>query len=184
MNFDNKHLIRWGLPGWVFLMFIAIYLLTKEIPFISNLNKEDNIPIIGLLALLGGLGVPIGYLIHQISMYFGFIIFNKRDKVFKEEFRLDIIFSSHAKGDDLRRRYVHFLTRVHEVRGLMFSCLLSLLVIYALEEYKFSDYDIPTIIILSVNLVFLLISFVNQWYYTNNLSFYVNKIMQSEKHNL
>lgn len=181
MNFDNKHLIRWGLPGWVFLIFVTIYILIKEPSFVGKLNEKDDIPIIGLLALLGGLGVPIGYLIHQISIFLGFIIFTNQEKYFQEEYTLDRIFSKHDKGSDFRKRYVHFLTRVHEVRGLMFSCLLSFIVILGLEFFKFGEFDTSTKVIMVANVTLLAISYANQRYYTNNLDFYVNKMMHYQR---
>ncbi|MGW6666333.1 hypothetical protein [Peribacillus sp. NPDC055009] len=82
MRFDTKHLIRWGIPGWV-----LIFWLFYESLFIKNINPlESNLLDIskGLTVLisLAAIGVPIGYILHQI--YFGFTWAVNKNKNYHE----------------------------------------------------------------------------------------------------
>lgn len=30
MNFDTRYLIRWGIPGWIFIIFSSVYFLLRD----------------------------------------------------------------------------------------------------------------------------------------------------------
>jgi hypothetical protein len=68
MNIETKYIIRWGIPGWVLIAFILI-------PFVLTENGREKLLGLGaintaeLLAVFlsaGFIGVPIGYLLHQL----------------------------------------------------------------------------------------------------------------------
>jgi hypothetical protein len=64
MNFETKYLIRWGIPGWILLFWVAwIYINSHDISIANLFDGKQNIAVI--LSLLG-LGVPIGYVLHQL----------------------------------------------------------------------------------------------------------------------
>jgi hypothetical protein len=178
MNFDSRHVIRWGIPGWVFLLSILLYIFFDTPKYLVDLKGKDGLSIIGLGAMLAGSGVPIGYLIHQISMLFGFIIKNKRIRYFKEEYEIDKLFFTNSNGDKMRTRYVHLLTRVHELRALKYSHLLSLLVILILGIYQ-KHINSYLYISVSINLGLLLIVHFNQKYFNDNLNYYKKQIKQN-----
>ena len=178
MNFDTKHVIRWGLPGWVFLISMIIYTFTHNPDLIADFKNKDGFSIIGLAAILGGLGVPVGYLIHQVSMVFGFIILTNRKAYFKEEFKMDNVFFTHNNGDKLKSRYIHLLTRVHELRALLFSLILSLIFILVAEGAFVQNFDKFFYISVSIHVFLLVVVYINQKYFKDNLNFLKCKIKE------
>ncbi|WP_309087288.1 hypothetical protein [Domibacillus sp.] len=180
MNFDTKHLIRWGIPGWVYLITIIFYVFTDNPNYISDLKGKEGLSLIGLGAILAGLGVPVGYLIHQVSMFFGFIIWTpNKNKFFKEEYELDrIIFDSENKGGKIRERYRHLLSRVHELRALKTSHALSIMTVASLAVFYSDVVNIPCIIILIVNIVMFIIVHFNQKHFDKNLDFFKRQIKE------
>lgn len=67
MKFETKHLIRWGIPGWVFAMWFFIVAIVTIEPLTAILIQGTNfIKIFGILITLLSIGVPIGYLFHQL----------------------------------------------------------------------------------------------------------------------
>ncbi|OIK09392.1 hypothetical protein [Bacillus sp. MUM 13] len=50
MNFDTKHLVRWGIPEWLMDMVL--------LPYVSNASD-----LLAIGAVLTVLGVPLGYLL-------------------------------------------------------------------------------------------------------------------------
>ncbi|MET3407129.1 hypothetical protein ABIC59_004595 [Priestia aryabhattai] len=68
MNIDTKYLIRWGIPGWVFILFgytsyLSIGNNIKNSVFTGNSTVTQ---LLGILVSLGFVGVVFGYLMHQI----------------------------------------------------------------------------------------------------------------------
>ncbi|MFP5180139.1 hypothetical protein ACN6A9_01910 [Bacillus safensis] len=64
MNFETKYLIRWGIPGWVFLLMS----LWPVAIFHANLPTDNPVESISVIFSTAAIGIVIGYLIHQ--MYF------------------------------------------------------------------------------------------------------------------
>lgn len=64
MSFETKYLIRWGIPGWVFIFWLFFYF-----SFTQN-NYSEFVKNVPLLISLIVAGVPLGYLIYQIYFVF------------------------------------------------------------------------------------------------------------------
>lgn len=178
MNFETKHIIRWGIPGWVFLLSAILYFYLDNPVSLNSLLGKDGFILVGIGAILAGLGVPIGYLIHQISMFFGFVIVTKRNRYFKEEYELDRLIMDGEKGDRIRTRYRHLLSRVHELRALKYSHLLSAILISCLEIFVNKQYNSWFWILLTINILLFIIVQVNQTYFNDNLKFFIKKIKE------
>lgn len=65
MNFDTKYLIRWGIPGWVFIIFVGGVFVCLKYSHLQDLTLNIS-SIFGLLVSLGFFGVTLGYLMHQV----------------------------------------------------------------------------------------------------------------------
>ncbi|MCK1996450.1 hypothetical protein MPH47_04215 [Psychrobacillus psychrodurans] len=65
MNFDTKYLIRWGIPGWVFIIFVGGVFICLRYSHLKDITINIS-GIFGLLVSLGFFGVTLGYLMHQI----------------------------------------------------------------------------------------------------------------------
>ena len=79
MNFEAKHLIRWGIPGWLFIfwIFYGIVFLKGINPLNTNLLEITEG--FTLLISLAVMGVPIGYLMHQIYFGIAWVLNKNRD---------------------------------------------------------------------------------------------------------
>ncbi|WP_242750390.1 hypothetical protein [Bacillus sp. A1(2020)] len=70
MNFESKYLVRWGMPGWVYMIFVtAFYAINHPDQFFQKLNSED-FPLVGFVAFVA-FGIILGHLIHQVSLFLG-----------------------------------------------------------------------------------------------------------------
>ncbi|AHC42415.1 MULTISPECIES: BA5345 family protein [Bacillus amyloliquefaciens group] len=157
MNFDTKYLIRWGIPGWVFMFLIGIpsFLLLIQNELIQI--KFDITKILGVIVSLAFLGVTLGYIMQQI--YFSFRWSGKKD-VIEDAVKLVDDFDKHIKeagikegqrnnvenyyvfeyiwhrelvrlDEDQRNyiaeRYRHILSTIHSLGALRISIFLSLI---------------------------------------------------------
>ncbi|GKV68898.1 hypothetical protein NCCP2716_13960 [Sporosarcina sp. NCCP-2716] len=206
MNFEAKYVIRWGIPGWV-----LIFWLLYGVVFIKGINPLDSGLIditkgATLLISLAAIGVPIGYLMHQI--YFGILwSLNKKRKYedmiseigenfpkgsnwgednIKNYFQLEYVWHSFllSKVKESREyiegRYRHMLGTIH---GLG-----TLLVCSALSAIGFTIISIGTSIDLITNpffwigltfqLAIFLSAVVNYNYFSHNLRAFQTKMLK------
>lgn len=152
MNFEAKHLIRWGIPGWLFIfwIFYGIVFLKGINPLNTNLLEITEG--FTLLISLAVMGVPIGYLMHQI--YFGIAwVLNKNRDFNKMADKIGENFPKHEEWDDntnekyfqieyiwhtflikqkkeerdyIEGRYRHLLGTTHGIGSLFVSSIMSL----------------------------------------------------------
>jgi hypothetical protein len=177
MNFEAKHLIRWGIPGWVYITIVFSYFLIDEKQMLLSYLKQFNISFVGLTALLTGSGVVIGNIIHQISMYFGFVLVTNWKKYFNEEYKVDKLIMKNEIGKEIQRIYSYRLGQVHALRGLSTSCILSCITLIVL--FLINDFSIGTLILFIGNLILALIVLTNHHYFKKNLEFF-NKEIKKE----
>ncbi|WP_427125146.1 hypothetical protein ACQCPP_31655 (plasmid) [Priestia megaterium] len=76
MNFESKYLIRWGIPGWVLIFWVVYYYFVLRGIDPMGINVKDGTKVITTVISLTVLGVPIGYLLHQLY-FVALWIFNK-----------------------------------------------------------------------------------------------------------
>ncbi|MFP5114836.1 hypothetical protein ACSU64_21000 [Bacillaceae bacterium C204] len=156
MKFETKYLIRWGIPGWVFifwLFYAFIFLKDINILDVKSLELSKGL---ALLISLAALGVPVGYIFHQI--YFGIIwvanVTNKSRNYDEIANKIGSNFPKHAEwGNDtnedyyqfeyvwhmvllnqneetrkyLEGRYSHLLSTIHSLGSLFISSAFSFL---------------------------------------------------------
>ncbi|KRF46413.1 hypothetical protein ASG98_17750 [Bacillus sp. Soil531] len=66
MTFETKYLIRWGIPGWVLIFWILYYYFALLHINPADITIKDGSKVVTVIIALTALGVPIGYLLHQI----------------------------------------------------------------------------------------------------------------------
>jgi hypothetical protein len=79
MRFETKYLIRWGIPGWVFLFWICLPFVF-EYPEVTweLLQKAGTTKLLGSIFASAIIGIVIGYLLHQSYFSFEWIRDSKR----------------------------------------------------------------------------------------------------------
>ncbi|MGE6259241.1 hypothetical protein ACQKCU_15265 [Heyndrickxia sporothermodurans] len=181
MNFEAKHIVRWGIPGWFYSLVIFMYFLMDDKESLVRYLNELDVSIVGITALLAVIGVIIGHMIHQISMLFGFLIFTNWKKYFRAEYELDQMIMKSNFGSEIQRIYRHRLGQVHALRALATSGILSLFTIVLL--LWFYSYSIKTICLLIIVLFLTIILLINHKYFKKNLDYFIKQI-KMEKYSI
>ncbi|MFT7830059.1 hypothetical protein [Priestia megaterium] len=209
MKFETKYLIRWGIPGWImiFWVFYQVLFLKGINPLDSKFSDIKNG--LTLLISLTALGVPIGYLLHQV--YFGVVwVLNKnRHEAVKRNarkvgqnfprhpqwgnngdqdyFQFEYVWHSVLLNLDAEKRtyiegrYRHLLSTIHGLGSLFVSSAISLIVT-ALIIFTHSS-DAPFNSYFWTGFVFQLAIFLsavcNYGYFSNNLTAFQIKILKT-----
>lgn len=128
MNFDTKYLIRWGIPGWIFILTISLYFFffadDKTLTEFANKNGF----FVGITFAL--IGIPLGYIFNQLHMYIDWVIREDWGEFFKHEINIDEYF---AKGKGNSERYRYLLAKKHEVGSVLVSFTFSTFIILILN---------------------------------------------------
>ncbi|MDU0153584.1 BA5345 family protein [Bacillus cabrialesii] len=175
LNFDTKYLIRWGIPGWVFIMLISLPILflyhDELLKFKIDISKT-----LGLFVSLAFFGVTIGYIMQQIHFSNRW---SKNKQIIDEAARMINAVEEHVKGvslyewgedhhqdyyvfeyvwhrellklkdaqrDYIADRYRHILSTIHSLGTLRVSLVISIVVNFVtLIKYNFDSYFNPTL---------------------------------------
>ena len=155
MNFETKYIIRWGIPGWLFLFWICLQvIILKETNFAELAFTEIKTGLTFFISLVV-VGVPLGYLMHQLYFSVIWVITKKskmnqdildalQDKIeepsnwgvnnnqdyyyLEAKWHLTLLKVDDSKRIYLEERYRHFLGRIHSMGSLFASSLLSFLI--------------------------------------------------------
>lgn len=179
MNFEGKHLVRWGIPGWTYILIILGYFFVVSPSKTFKLLVEGDFPLLGATAFLIGSGIIIGHLIHQISMFFGFLIWNRWRKYFKDEYALDEIIMNNENGKEVQRIYSYRLGNLHALRSLTTSGILSIITLLML--LIFHRYTIHGLFLLIGVSILTLILRINYSYFKANLDYFLKKTKEENK---
>ena len=147
MKFETKYLIRWGIPGWVFLLGLTTLYGVHNKNFIA-IFTTDPIKLLSFVVAVASIGVPVGYIFHQL--YFGLFwsLSNKKKGVksitkhiegYKQKFSdvdseyyyLDYLWQSELslleqnKRDYIAERYRHLLSTTHSLKCAFYQFVLD-----------------------------------------------------------
>jgi hypothetical protein len=155
MNFETKYLIRWGIPGWVFIIFSYFTYLSYEKK--NLLGYEFTVTqLLGIMISLGFVGIVLGYLMHQIYFSVNWIfskqsskimqktldIIDKRDNIkdidkykfdhhkayfmFEYHWQKLLVLQEEKQRDYISERYRYLLSTIHGLGALLVSILFSI----------------------------------------------------------
>jgi hypothetical protein len=156
MNFEAKHLVRWGIPGWVFIIWIlySLMILKDVNPMDTELTQitKGLTLIISLVAIV----VPLGYLLHQLYFAYTWVRskkkilkimvdeigekfpkspeIEKRNKSNEQYFHFEFVWHTflieqeESKRTYIEARYRHLLSTIHGLGALFASLSVSLLI--------------------------------------------------------
>ncbi|AHZ16290.1 MULTISPECIES: hypothetical protein [Bacillus] len=188
MNFESKYLVRWGMPGWVYMIFVtAFYAINHPDQFFQKLNSED-FPLVGFVAFAAAFGIILGHLIHQVSLFFGFVLlqYTKKNKrwrrYFRKEFKIDKrIIEEGEIGAKIKDIYSYRLGQLHARRGLLASLILSFITIIVMVLYIDTSYiNDKTLILSAINGLLIMIMLINYHYFDRNLDYFMTRINDFE----
>ncbi|MGM0861429.1 MAG: hypothetical protein ACQEWH_12040 [Bacillota bacterium] len=206
MKFETKYLIRWGIPFW-----ILIFWLFYEILFFKGINPLDTKMVdlktgLTLLLSLTAIGVPVGYLLHQIYFGSSWVINSNKNyvKIAREipnfprpdgwgqnknedYFHFEYVWHAMLINRDadtrtyLEGRYRNLLGSIHALGALFVSSMLSLLMTAIIIFTHLSDfgYNVYFWVGLILQVIIFVASALNYKYYSDNLRAFQNKMLQT-----
>lgn len=128
MNFDTKYLIRWGIPGWIFILIISLYFFFFADESTLTKFTDKNVFFVGVTFAL--IGIPLGYVFNQLHMYFDWVVRKNWDDFFQHEINIDEYF---VDGKGYPERYRYLLTKKHEVGSVLVAFMLSTIIVLFLN---------------------------------------------------
>lgn len=202
MNFDTKYLIRWGIPGWMFIFWLFLYFLFADYSFINKfleVNRFDKL--IGIFISLSVSGVVIGYIIHHLYFFINWITVNKRGfdptvKMLdgfqkprnwgknnkKDYFYLESVWHRellNIENESIRNyiveRYRYLLSTIHGLGTIVCSHFFILILTLSLAIHKFGHVTEMPLSLIAFNIIQLIIAIVvliNFIYYSSNLNYF------------
>ncbi|MFD0050490.1 hypothetical protein ACFVHQ_14350 [Actinomycetes bacterium NPDC127524] len=175
MSSEGKNLVRSIIPGWIFIGGVLVYILADQSYSLSELKGEDGAWLAGAAIILAGAGLPAGYIIYQISMFFGWVS-KSRNLYYSEEYELEVFFSIHVNGEKMRVRHNRLLETAGDLRAASCSLLLALIVNLLIGILYFKNFDFAFWTSIAVNAAILLIVYLNQRHYMGNLEYFKKRI--------
>lgn len=191
MKFEGKYLIRWGIPGWVFLLnIIWLFWRYNSNDYFSSFSKDPK-NLLSFLVTITSIGVPVGYIFHQV--YFGlFWALSKKkavkgfdtiskyikgykakypNDVDKEYYYLEYLWQSElsllekSKRDYIAERYRYLLSTTHSLGVLFLSMSVSFIFfLFILKSIDISMLD--KIMYSSIELLANGLILLNYFYYS------------------
>lgn len=184
MNFDTKHLVRWGIPGWIMIIALTPYLYFSidELKEVREMLNSLNLVAVG--AFLTVTGVPLGYLLNQIHHSLTWVIpryfSNGWNKYFNQEIKVDEVFVTEEHGEKLQERYRYLLSRKHELGGVATSLGISSLIIFIIIIFQPINQFWSWIYFCIVLLLFLII-LISRNYSSRNVEKYFDYYLKKNK---
>lgn len=135
VNFDTKYLIRWGIPGWIFILTVALYFFFfADEKAIADFASK-NVFFVGVTFAL--IGIPLGYIFNQLHMYIDWVERRNWRDYFKYEILIDEYLVRKISYPD---RYRYLLAKKHEVGSVLVAFSLSTLLIF-IFNFSFEQYS-------------------------------------------
>lgn len=177
MHFETRYLVRWGVPGWIFIISIGIYYIISEYE-VGKINELiDKAPgLLATAALLIIIGIPVGYLLNQIHHVWIWVVRVNWNKYFSMEMELSKIFHKADNGKELTDRYRYLLTRVHELGSIVVAFIITniIIIIRTINESGFDKVDITCFFIY---LFLLIVIALSRNYYERNLDAFTYELI-------
>ncbi|TWM95072.1 hypothetical protein CHCC14598_2224 [Bacillus licheniformis] len=201
MNFETKYLIRWGIPGWMFIFWIAVYFVLTKFDYISTHIKFSEIgTLVGLFISLSAFGVVLGYIIHHLYFVINWIVSKSRvfDNAIKrvtnfpypsgwkennnnDYFYFEFLWHKNLleieeeeKRTYIVERYRYLLSTIHTLGTVLISHLLSAVftIVATMWIYGFSSHPLRIDVMFGIQVIIILVVLSSFKYYSANLNYF------------
>ncbi len=168
------------------MIFITLLYLINEPGYIPQILKYKGFSLVGFTALAAALGIILGHIIHQISLFLWFVIPENTEKrkwlvYFDREFKIDKrIVEEEELGKGIKNIYSYRLGQLHARRGLLTSLMLSFMTIIILCCTDLNLLSVKTIILESGNGALIMIMLINYYYFDRNLEYFMDRVNEFE----
>jgi uncharacterized membrane protein len=195
---QSDKIIRWGIPGWILMSWLLIlYTFTHPSNVWEFLNTSAA-KSLSITAILASIGVPLGYLIHELYFSFFWTLrkievekitskvkkfplpktwdkMSDKEQYYYIEFIWDKYINSLEEGNrsEIKARYRDRLTLIHSLGTLFFSMSLTLIFsIASVLFFKVLEFNLMTTIILIIQGAVTIFIKHNYNYHSENLKSY------------
>ncbi|MYL21651.1 hypothetical protein GLW04_17235 [Halobacillus litoralis] len=205
MLYQSDKIIRWGIPGWILLSwFLLIYTITHQEEVWSFVTNEA-FKSLGITAVLASVGVPIGYIIHEV--YFALFwtkrninlrnitnkiddfpkphnweSMNDKEKFYYLEFLWDKNINEQHELvlNSIKERYRDRLTLIHSL-GTLLSSMVCTIIGTIIWSFFGLQFTFLTLILLIIQCGIFWMIWTNYIYHSNNLlhyqGYYLNEMI-------
>ncbi|HAM79798.1 hypothetical protein [Ornithinibacillus bavariensis] len=206
MNFDSRYLIRWGMPGWLFLLWVYTKFIIDGRIKLTDIDLQLT-NILSNVLIFTVIGLIVGFIIYQIYFSLSWLNngannikytinvlekidiklpSNKLKKYYYTEYlwHSNIIKMDEYKMNYLAERYRHLLNKKHDLGSIMISLIICLPVSFAMITDAFSLYTVGYCFL---NLFILFTVIRSFYYYSRNLDYFMAEVLKdllSSKNNL
>jgi hypothetical protein len=126
---NEFQIIRWGIPGWVFLITYFSFKMSlydfKLSGFIGSFQNPTAIT--GIAAFFAAAGVPIGYIIYQVYFLFKWDLrFKKENPMYKaiegiEELKSKMMNKTHEDWQTIERSFDHYMSVIANKKDINYK---------------------------------------------------------------
>lgn len=177
MNFDTRYLIRWGIPGWIFIITLGVYfLLERGEKNIYELLSENATDLLAVSAFVLVIGIPIGYILNQLHHVWIWVLKVDHKKYFDLEIEIFRLFLNSERGERIEERYKYLLTRIHELGGIKFALVgaLIIMILNFICSLLHKDFNLLSLIYIGVNIFVCYFIKLSRDYFQKNLEAFIN----------
>jgi hypothetical protein len=195
---QSDKIIRWGIPGWILMSWLLIlYTFTHPSDVLEFLNTSAA-KSLSFTAILASIGVPLGYIIHELYFSFFWTLpeievkkitskvnnfpfpetwdkLNDKEKYYFIEFIWDkyINYLDEGNRNEIKSRYRDRLTLIHSLGTLFFSMILTLILsASSVLFFEGLELNLLTSVILLIQLAVTFFIKHNYNYHSENLKNY------------
>lgn len=174
MNFDTKHILKWGIPGWYLIINIVVA-VSSLIGYSWIIDNDFLTPSI-IITLAG---VPLGYVIYQPYFLVSTLIFENKGN------ELDVLLykiSNETKRSFISKRYSYFFNNIHGHGSLLAAVIISL--IYLVVFVFIYECTIEILLLVILNVVLMVFVYVNFNHYQKHFDEFINIISRELKRDM
>ncbi|WP_227938994.1 hypothetical protein [Alkalihalobacillus deserti] len=193
---QGSKIVRWGIPGWILMAWLLGVITITDPGTVTYIMEKDAFKSLSITAILASIGVPLGYLLHELYFAIFWTIrkikikeitgkvenfpyplkwneMNDKDKYFFIEYKWDNLINKQTESvrAEIKERYRDRLTLIHSLGTLLFSMFFTILLSSG-WVVLYAEFTLFTTLIIILQIAVSLGIWKNYKYHSGNLMHY------------